>query len=117
MKKTIVALLLALCMVLGVFAGCTATEPAAPAAPAAEAPAAEAPAAEAPAAEAPAAEAKGLKVHKTYMGADISQLQQLDNVDTNIATLITRKGSEAQPLQTKRQLADIILDRILTLRA
>ena len=86
MKKTIVALLLALCMVLGVFAGCTATEPAAPAAPAAEAPAAEAPAAEAPAAEAPAAEAKGLKVHKTYMGSDISQLQQLDNVDTNIAS-------------------------------
>ena len=39
------------------------------------------------------------------------------NVDTNIATLITRRGSEAQPLQTKRQLADIILDRILTLRA
>ena len=38
------------------------------------------------------------------------------NVDTNIATLITKKGSEALPLQTKRQLADVILDRILTLR-
>ena len=39
------------------------------------------------------------------------------NVDTNIATLITRDGSESQPLQTKRQLADVILDRILSLRA
>ena len=39
------------------------------------------------------------------------------NTDTNIATLITRDGTETQPLQTKRQLADVILDRILTLRA
>ena len=39
------------------------------------------------------------------------------NVDTNIATLITREGTEEQPMQTKRQLADVILDRILTLRA
>ena len=39
------------------------------------------------------------------------------NVDTNIATLITKNGSETQPLQTKRQLADVILDRILILRA
>ena len=39
------------------------------------------------------------------------------NVDTNIATLITKKGSESLPLQTKRQLADVILDRILTLRS
>ena len=39
------------------------------------------------------------------------------NVDTNIATLITRKGEEEQPLQTKRRLADVILDRILALRA
>lgn len=38
------------------------------------------------------------------------------NVDTNIATLITKSGSETQPLQTKRQLADVILDRIMTLR-
>ena len=38
------------------------------------------------------------------------------NVDTNIAELITKKGSEKQPLQTKRQLADVILDRILELR-
>ncbi len=56
--KKLFALLLALCMVLGL-AACGQTAPASPAAeaPAAEAPAAEAPAAEAPAAEAPAAEA------------------------------------------------------------
>ncbi len=39
------------------------------------------------------------------------------NVDTNIATLITGKGREEQPLQTKRQLAEVILDRVLDLRA
>ena len=39
------------------------------------------------------------------------------NVDTNIATLITAQGSEEQPMQTKRQLAEVILDRIMTLRA
>ena len=39
------------------------------------------------------------------------------NVDTNIATLITEKGSEDQPMQTKRQLAEVILDRIMSLRA
>ena len=39
------------------------------------------------------------------------------NVDTNIATLITKDGTEEQPLQTKRQLADVILDRIITIRA
>ena len=38
------------------------------------------------------------------------------NVDTNIATLITKDGSEEQPMQTKRQLADVILDRIISLR-
>ncbi len=38
------------------------------------------------------------------------------NVDTNIATLITKEGSDAQPLQTKRQLADVILDKILEIR-
>ena len=39
------------------------------------------------------------------------------NTDTNIASLITRNGTEEQPMQTKRQLADVILDRILTLIA
>ena len=39
------------------------------------------------------------------------------NVDTNIATLITRDGLEERPLQTKRELADDILDKIVALRA
>ncbi len=39
------------------------------------------------------------------------------NVDTNIATLITSRGQEEQPIQTKRQLAETILDRILEMRA
>ena len=38
------------------------------------------------------------------------------NVDTNVATLITQNGSEPLPMQTKRQLADVILDRVLALR-
>ena len=38
------------------------------------------------------------------------------NVDTNIASLITDRGTEDLPLQTKRQLADRILDKILELR-
>ncbi len=38
------------------------------------------------------------------------------NVDTNIAALITKDGTEEQPLQTKRELADKILDKILVLR-
>ncbi len=38
------------------------------------------------------------------------------NVDTNIAALITKEGTEEQPLQTKRELADKILDKILVLR-
>ncbi|MER2057091.1 MAG: phosphopantothenoylcysteine decarboxylase, partial [Clostridia bacterium] len=38
------------------------------------------------------------------------------NVDTNIATLITKAGMEELPLLTKRQLADQILDKIIELR-
>ena len=38
------------------------------------------------------------------------------NVDTNIATLITDGGTEEQPLQTKRQLAEKILDKVLEIR-
>jgi phosphopantothenoylcysteine decarboxylase/phosphopantothenate--cysteine ligase len=38
------------------------------------------------------------------------------NVDTNIATLITNSGTENLPLQTKRQLAEKILDKVLILR-
>ncbi len=38
------------------------------------------------------------------------------NVDTNIATLITREDMRECPLQSKRELADQILDRVLELR-
>ena len=38
------------------------------------------------------------------------------NTETNIATLLTREGAEEQPLQSKRALADVILDRVLRLR-
>ena len=38
------------------------------------------------------------------------------NVDTNIAALITADGIEEQPLQTKRQLAERILDKIMKIR-
>ena len=37
-------------------------------------------------------------------------------VDTNIATLITAEGMEERPLQSKRSLAEDILDRIIVLR-
>ena len=37
-------------------------------------------------------------------------------VDTNIAALITAKGTEELPLMTKRELADVILDRIKEMR-
>ena len=38
------------------------------------------------------------------------------NVDTNIAALITTDGIDEQPLQTKRQLAEKILDKVLKIR-
>ena len=38
------------------------------------------------------------------------------NVDTNIAALITADGIEEQPLQTKRQLAEKILDKVVEIR-
>ena len=38
------------------------------------------------------------------------------NVDTNIASLITNKGTEELPLQSKRELADKIIDKIISLR-
>ena len=38
------------------------------------------------------------------------------NVDTNIAAIITKEGIEDLPLQSKRELADVILDRIISLR-
>ena len=39
------------------------------------------------------------------------------NTDTNIAALITREGIQECPLQSKRELADVILDRMLALQA
>ena len=38
------------------------------------------------------------------------------NVDTNIATLVTRDGETACPLRTKRELADDILNAVMALR-
>ena len=38
------------------------------------------------------------------------------NVDTNIAALITKDGIDERPLQSKRALADDILDKIISLR-
>ena len=38
------------------------------------------------------------------------------NVDTNIAALITKDGTEELPLQSKRELADKIIDKIISLR-
>ena len=38
------------------------------------------------------------------------------NVDTNIATLITREGMTECSLRTKRELADDILDAVLRIR-
>ena len=38
------------------------------------------------------------------------------NTDTNIATLITKQGTQEYPLMSKRQLADIILDTIAALK-
>ncbi len=38
------------------------------------------------------------------------------NTDTNIAVLITENDKKELPLMSKRQLADVILDRILELR-
>ena len=38
------------------------------------------------------------------------------NVDTNIASLITEKGTEELPLMRKRELADVILDKVMEMR-
>lgn len=38
------------------------------------------------------------------------------NVDTNAATLLTRDGMEECPLMSKRELAERILDKVMTLR-
>ncbi len=47
---------------------------------------------------------------------DVTQKGAGFNSDTNIATLITAEGCIEEPLQSKRKLADSILDHILMLR-
>ena len=34
------------------------------------------------------------------------------DVDTNVATIVTRSGEESLPMMTKARLADVILDKI-----
>ncbi len=48
---------------------------------------------------------------------DVSKPGAGFNVDTNIATLITREGLTDCPLQSKAELAETILDKIVELRA
>ena len=48
---------------------------------------------------------------------DVTQPGAGFNVDTNIATLLTRDGAKERPLQSKDALADDILDEVLRLRA
>ena len=57
-------------------------------------------------------EAKNLDM---IVANDVTQEGAGFNVDTNIATLITRNGLTEMPLQTKRSLAEAILDRALAL--
>ncbi len=46
---------------------------------------------------------------------DVTQKGAGFDVDTNIVTLITSDGAERLPLMQKRELADVILDKILSL--
>lgn len=48
---------------------------------------------------------------------DVSKPGAGFNVDTNIATLLSSRGAKECPLQSKRELADDILDEVLRLRA
>ena len=47
---------------------------------------------------------------------DVSRPGAGFNVDTNIATLLTRSGAVECPLQSKQALAERILDEIMALR-
>ena len=47
---------------------------------------------------------------------DVTQPGAGFNVDTNIASLLTRDGVKERPLQSKDALADDILDEVLRLR-
>ena len=48
------------------------------------------------------------------MANDVTKPGAGFNVDTNIASLITREGTEDLPLQSKRELAEEILNRIVS---
>ena len=50
------------------------------------------------------------------MANDVTREGAGFNADTNIAALITEAGIEELPLQSKRKLADEILDRIAEMR-
>jgi phosphopantothenoylcysteine decarboxylase / phosphopantothenate---cysteine ligase len=58
-------------------------------------------------------EKKGLDM---VVANDITQSGAGFEVDTNIATIITKRGEKDLPIMTKRDLADRILDEIVTLR-
>jgi len=58
-------------------------------------------------------EKKGLDL---VVANDITQEGAGFNVDTNIATIITRDTEESLPLMSKRALADVVLDKIVALR-
>ena len=47
---------------------------------------------------------------------DVTQPGAGFDVDTNIATIITRQQAESLPIMTKKALADEILTRALALR-
>ena len=47
---------------------------------------------------------------------DVTQPGAGFNTDTNIAVLITEDGQEERPLQSKRDLAEDILDKVMALR-
>ena len=87
------ALVLALLMVVTMFAGCQST-------PAAEAPAAEAPAAEAPAAEAPAAEAPAAADDKPFAGKTIRILME-DVPDTEYVQSLVPQFEEATGIKVE----------------
>ncbi|MBQ9211279.1 MAG: bifunctional phosphopantothenoylcysteine decarboxylase/phosphopantothenate--cysteine ligase CoaBC [Clostridia bacterium] len=58
-------------------------------------------------------EKKGLDM---IVANDVTQPGAGFGVDTNIATLITREGKRECPLQTKRELAEEILDQVLKMQ-
>ncbi len=58
-------------------------------------------------------EKKGLDI---VVANDITKVGAGFNTDTNIATIITRENESEQPLMSKRELADRILDAVIEMR-